>query len=75
MNFSIRHRIEKLEAVDTRRTIQVMWRDGTGSAEHEIARLGAAGELDVWSYTLFAGSQMKLLLLISNVKFSIASFR
>jgi hypothetical protein len=52
MTSSIRNRIEKLEAVDTRRTIRVIWKDGTGSAEHEIARLGAAGELGVELHTV-----------------------
>jgi hypothetical protein len=46
MNFSIRHRIEKLEAVDMRVAKRIVWEDGTGSAEQEIARLQAAGELD-----------------------------
>jgi hypothetical protein len=43
---SIRHRIEKLEALNTRRTKRIIWEDGTGSAEREIARLEAVGELD-----------------------------
>ena len=43
---SIRHRIEKLEAADTRRTKRIIWEDGSGSAEREIARLEAAGKLE-----------------------------
>ena len=43
---SIRHRIEKLEALNTRRTKRIIWEDGSRSAEREIARLGAVGELD-----------------------------
>jgi hypothetical protein len=43
---SIRRRIEKLERADTRRTKRIIWEDGTGSAEREIARLEAVGELD-----------------------------
>jgi hypothetical protein len=46
MNFSIRHRIEKLEAVDMRLAKRIVWEDGSGSAEREIARLDAVGELD-----------------------------
>jgi hypothetical protein len=41
---SIRHRLEKLEATDTSRNKCVIWEDGTGSAEREIARRLAAGE-------------------------------
>jgi hypothetical protein len=50
MNFSIRHRIEKLEAVDMRLAKRIVWEDGSGSAEREIARLDAVGELDgaIW---------------------------
>jgi hypothetical protein len=33
MNFSIRHRIEKLEAVDMRLVKRIVWEDGSGSAE------------------------------------------
>jgi hypothetical protein len=43
---SIRRRIEKLEAADKRLTRRIIWEDGTGSAEREIARLEAVGELD-----------------------------
>jgi hypothetical protein len=43
---SIRHRIEKLEAADTRLVHRIIWEDGTGSADREIARLEASGELD-----------------------------
>jgi hypothetical protein len=39
-------RIEKLEAADKRLTRRLIWEDGTGSAEREIARLEAVGELD-----------------------------
>ena len=46
MTSSIRHRIEKLEATDMRLTKRFIWEDGTGSAEREIARLEAVGELD-----------------------------
>jgi hypothetical protein len=46
MTSSIRHRIEKLEAADKRLTRRIIWEDGSGSAEREIARLEAAGELD-----------------------------
>jgi hypothetical protein len=46
MNFSIRHRIEKLEAVDMCLVKRIVWEDGTGSADREIARLDAVGELD-----------------------------
>jgi hypothetical protein len=46
MTPSIRHRIEKLEATDMRLTKRFIWEDGTGSAEREIARLEAVGELD-----------------------------
>jgi hypothetical protein len=42
---SIRRRIEKLEAADKRLTRRIIWEDGTGSAEREIARLEAVGEL------------------------------
>ena len=45
MSSSIRHRIEKLEAVDKRLVHRCVWEDGTGSAEREIARLEATGEL------------------------------
>jgi hypothetical protein len=41
---SIRHRIEKLEAADKRLTRRIIWEDGTGSAEREIATVRAAGE-------------------------------
>ena len=43
---SIRHRIEKLEALNTRLVKRMIWEDGSGSAEREIARLEAVGELD-----------------------------
>ena len=46
MNFSIRHRIKKLEAVDMRLAKRIVWEVGSGSAEREIARLDAVGELD-----------------------------
>jgi hypothetical protein len=46
MTSSIRRRIEKLEAADKRLTRRIIWEDGTGSAEREIARLEAVGELD-----------------------------
>jgi hypothetical protein len=46
MTSSIRRRIEKLEAPDKRLTRRIIWEDGSGSAEREIARLRAAGELD-----------------------------
>jgi hypothetical protein len=46
MTSSIRHRIDKLEATDMRLTKRFIWEDGTGSAEREIARLEAVGELD-----------------------------
>jgi transposase len=38
MNFSIRHRIEKLEAIDMRLAKRIVWENGSGSAEREIAR-------------------------------------
>ena len=41
---SIRRRIEKLEAADKRLTRRIIWEDGTGSAEREIATVRAAGE-------------------------------
>ena len=44
MTSSIRHRIEKLEALNTRLVKCMIWEDGSGSAEREIARLRAAGE-------------------------------
>jgi hypothetical protein len=43
MTSSIRRRIEKLEAADKRLTRRIIWEDGTGSAEREIARLEAVG--------------------------------
>ena len=43
---SIRHRIEKLEALNTRLVKRMIWEDGSGSAEREIARLEAAGKLE-----------------------------
>ena len=43
---SIRHRIEKLEALNTHLVKRMIWEDGSGSAEREIARLEAVGELD-----------------------------
>jgi hypothetical protein len=43
---SIRHRIEKLEAPNTHLVKRMIWEDGSGSAEREIARLEAVGELD-----------------------------
>ena len=46
MTSSIRHRIEKLEALNTRLVKRMIWEDGSGSAEREIARLEAVGELD-----------------------------
>ena len=46
MTSSIRRRIEKLEAPDKRLTRRIIWEDGSGSAEREIARLEEAGELD-----------------------------
>jgi hypothetical protein len=43
---SIRHRIQKLEALNSRLVKRMIWEDGSGSAEREIARLEAVGELD-----------------------------
>ncbi len=46
MNRSICHRLRKLEEMtDVRRKV-IVWEDGTGSAEREIARLRAAGALN-----------------------------
>jgi hypothetical protein len=49
MNFSIRHRIEKLEAIDMRLAKRIVWEDGSGSAEREIARLDAVGNIPLYT--------------------------
>ena len=55
---SIRHRIEKLEALNTRLVKRMIWEDGSGSAEREIARLRGVNDLfDSPSYRKIGGGR------------------
>jgi hypothetical protein len=47
MSRSLEARLERLEASAGSRRKVIIWEDGTGSAEREIARRQAAGEIDV----------------------------